>query len=151
MKPFKISHQTSAGYLKWLLWLSVGLAAIYFLLAVKAYMNGEETWEWIINIGIGVIWLAAGIFQMRGNKYYIPEITLNDAGITYKIKKTEQRMGWEQIKEINLNNNTISIRTETDGREELSIAYLEYKELQTVKDRLREFAEAHNVSYASKY
>lgn len=151
MKPFKISPQNSVGYLKWLLWLSVGLAAIYFLLAVKAYMNGKETWEWIINIGIGVIWLASGIFQMRGNKYYIPEITLSDSGITYKIKKSEKLVRWEQVKSINLDNNTIILRTESKDPKKLSITQLEYKELQTAKDRLREFADTYNVRFASKY
>ena len=151
MKPLTISHYNGLRYSRWFLWFSVGFAVLYFILAINAYISGEGTWEWIFNIVIGCVWLIAGSVQFFGETNHVPEITLNDDGIKWKLRKSEKQIPWDDIQAINLTNNTIIIHSLSEEKEELSIAHLEYKELQTVKKRLSTLSETYDVSYSSKY
>ena len=151
MKPFKISHHKQKYPLKWLNWIALGLGLIYFYWAADVYFNENDVSGATINLILGFFWLASGYVNLFWIDPPMPDVLLDDYGITVDEKDDSQLLSWNEIQDINLDNNTIFIHLDTGREEELKIWPLEYNELQTVKEKLRSLTQSNNIKFSSKY
>lgn len=137
--------------MQWLNWLAIAVGIIYLYLAFDTYFVENDQLEGIINLFLGLFWLVFAYVNLYWLPVSIPDIILNDAGITVEEDDKSRLIHWENIQNINIDNNTLAIFLDNGEQEELKIWGVEYKELQMLKNKLHKFTDTHNISYSSKY
>lgn len=151
MKPFRISNYKHQNQLWWFSWLAVGLGGVYFYLAFNTYFIENDQSATLINLILGLVWVVSAYVHQFWHPVSIPDIILNDAGVTVEEDDKSRLIHWKNIQNINVDNNTLAILLDNGEHEELKIWGVEYKELQMLKNKLRKFTDTHNISYSSKY
>jgi hypothetical protein len=82
MKPFKISHHKQKNRFKWLNWIALGLGLIYLYWAADVYFNENDVFGATTNLILGLFWLASGHVNLFWIDPPMPDILLDENGIT---------------------------------------------------------------------
>ncbi|TYP92221.1 hypothetical protein LX73_2475 [Fodinibius salinus] len=136
--------------MQWLAYLGILLALAYVYLSFESYQENGWEFETIVNLICVIAWLVISYTNIN-NATSVEEIKLFENGITFTENKKEESIFWDEIKSINMTNNALFLTLDSKKQKELYIGYLEYKQLQEAKQKLRLFSDEHQITFSSKY
>ncbi|MCW9707516.1 hypothetical protein [Fodinibius salsisoli] len=149
-ESYTISPPSRFKFFRWLRYLGIILAIVYFWLTIDSYQQDGWVFTTILNGLTGVIWLGITYSYFR-IPVFGSKIGISSDGITFKEQGEPQSIGWKQLQRINMTNNSIFLSLENNPDKELNISYLEYKQLQEAKKRIQSFSTNHQIEFSSKY
>ncbi|WP_148899776.1 hypothetical protein [Fodinibius salinus] len=149
-KPYTITPPSRLKYMQWLAYLGILLALAYVYLSFESYQENGWEFETIVNLICVIAWLVISYTNIN-NATSVEEIKLFENGITFTENKKEESIFWDEIKSINMTNNALFLTLDSKKQKELYIGYLEYKQLQEAKQKLRLFSDEHQITFSSKY
>lgn len=154
MKPYKIKYthtHSSSKWRQWLNWVTMVLGIGIAGYAVYVYFVEADQSDAIWHLSEGIIWFLLGYTGIFWKGETFHEVTLKEEGIEYEKKGKNGLLTWSQMQSVNITNNMITIHLQNNQQKELETGYLEYNELQTVKEKLNTLTHSNNVKFSSKY
>ncbi len=125
-------------------WYSLVLGTSWLMVGLIGIFSNKVKTLYYLYLFSGLIMIFVYQFTSKvSNKY---NITINDRGIfTHTTLFKKFNVNWKQIKSVNISVLEIKIYLKDESEKIIDLSYLDYLYVQTVKEKMKEFASDKNI------
>lgn len=150
MDDFTITYRGEVS-MRWFQYLIIALGIIHFVTFGLDYWNNNLNVISYAFLTIAIVEVLIGLFRYEQYFFPYPELTFLDNQVEISQQKQQEIINWDDIQGITIGNSTISFNLNDGDKRDISIAYLNYGDIQTAKKKIKQCSETRDISYRSVY